>query len=276
VQISVIIPLYNRAHTLPRALDSVLAQTSRADEIIVVDDGSSDSGAELIRHQYPEVTLLQQPNLGVSAARNTGIRHARSDWIALLDSDDEWQPQKLARIRETQQVHTEEWLFHSEEIWIRNGRRVNPMNKHRKQGGMIFQHCLPLCVISPSAVVMRRSLFDDIGLFDESLPACEDYDLWLRLCHRYPVYFIDEPLIIKYGGHDDQLSRRYWGMDRFRIQSLHRLIRTARLDATQHAQVIDVLVDKLRILLKGARKHGNAEILQQFQPLLDQYEAEAC
>jgi glycosyltransferase involved in cell wall biosynthesis len=276
VQISVIIPFYNRAHTLPRALDSVLAQTSHADEIILVDDGSSDSGAELIRHQYPEVSLLQQPNLGVSAARNTGIRHARYDWIALLDSDDEWQPDKLARIRETQQVHTDAWLIHSDEIWIRNGHRVNPMNKHRKYGGMIFEHCLPLCVISPSAVVMRRSLFDDIGLFDESLPACEDYDLWLRLCHRYPVYFIDEPLITKYGGHDDQLSRRYWGMDRFRIQSLHRLIQTARLDATQRSLAIDTLVGKARILLEGARKHGNADIQQQFQPLLERYEAEVC
>jgi glycosyltransferase involved in cell wall biosynthesis len=275
VQISVVIPSYNRAHTLQRALLSVLGQTSAADEIIVVDDGSTDHSAMLIQ-QYPTVKLIQQPNKGVSAARNTGIRAATSEWIALLDSDDEWLTDKLSQIRQAQQDHPNIKLFHSNEIWIRNGVRVNPMNKHNKYGGDIFQYCLPLCVISPSAVVLHRSLFDECGLFNENLPACEDYDLWLRICHRHPVVYLPQELIKKYGGHDDQLSRRFWGMDRFRIQSLHELMQQKTLTSLQQQQTRSMLVKKLKILIKGAIKHNNQQVLHQFQPMLEQYEAVTC
>jgi glycosyltransferase involved in cell wall biosynthesis len=275
VQISVVIPSYNRAHTLERALLSVLGQTSAADEIIVVDDGSTDHSASVIR-QYPAVKLIQQENKGVSAARNTGIRVASSEWIALLDSDDEWLADKLSNIRQAQQNQPDIKLFHSDEIWIRNGVRVNPMNKHNKYGGDIFHHCLPLCVISPSAVVIHRSLFDEIGLFNEGLPACEDYDLWLRICHRYPVAYLPQALIKKYGGHDDQLSRRFWGMDRFRIQSLHELMQQKTLTTIQQQQTRDMLLKKLRILIKGALKHKNQQVLDQYQPMLDHYEAAIC
>ncbi len=275
MQISVVIPSYNRAHTLERALLSVLGQTSAADEIIVVDDGSTDHSASVIR-QYPAVKLIQQENKGVSAARNTGIRVASSEWIALLDSDDEWLADKLSNIRQAQQNQPDIKLFHSDEIWIRNGVRVNPMNKHNKYGGDIFHHCLPLCVISPSAVVIHRSLFDEIGLFNEGLPACEDYDLWLRICHRYPVAYLPQALIKKYGGHDDQLSRRFWGMDRFRIQSLHELMQQKTLTTIQQQQTRDMLLKKLRILIKGALKHKNQQVLDQYQPMLDHYEAAIC
>ena len=275
MKISVVIPSHNRAHTLQRALQSVLNQQSPADEIIVVDDGSTDHTAELLQ-QYPNVRLIQQPNKGVSAARNQGIQSSTHEWIALLDSDDEWLPGKLALIRQAQQQHTDIKLLHSNEIWIRNGVRVNPMNKHNKYGGNIFRHCLPLCVISPSAAVLHRSLFDDCGLFDENLPACEDYDLWLRICHRYPVAYIPEPLINKYGGHEDQLSRRFWGMDRFRIQALHQLMQLDSLSSEQQQLSQEMLVKKLTILLKGAIKHDNQQILQQYQPLLDQYQASTC
>ncbi|MCK4707802.1 MAG: glycosyltransferase [Gammaproteobacteria bacterium] len=224
MEISVIIPSYNREETLVRALNSAFNQTSKASEIIVVDDGSSDNSADIIRRQFPDVKLIQQTNQGVSAARNTGIKSAQYDWIALLDSDDEWLPEKLEAIRQAHKDHPEEILFHSDEIWIRNGTRVNQMNKHAKYGGQIFKFCLPLCVISPSAVIIHRSVFDQIGVFNENLPACEDYDLWLRLCHRFAVFYIDQPLIKKYGGHADQLSRKFWGMDRFRIRALHDLM----------------------------------------------------
>jgi glycosyltransferase involved in cell wall biosynthesis len=275
VRISVVIPSYNRAHTLQRALKSVLNQTSPADEIIVVDDGSTDHSATLMQ-QFPTIKLIQQENKGVSAARNTGIRATIHEWIALLDSDDEWLANKLTNIRQSQHDHPEIKLFHSNEIWIRNGVRVNPMNKHNKYGGDIFHYCLPLCVISPSAVVLHRSLFDQCGLFNENLPACEDYDLWLRICHQYPVVYLPQALIKKYGGHDDQLSRRYWGMDRFRIQSLHELMQLKTLNTLQRQQTQDTLVKKLKILIKGAIKHNNQQILDQFQPLLEQYEAATC
>jgi hypothetical protein len=145
--------------------------------------------------------------------------------------------------------------------------RVNPMRKHRKSGGWIFTQCLPLCAISPSAAVLQKAVLLDLGLFDESLPACEDYDLWLRLCHRYPVHYIDLPLITKYGGHDDQLSQQYPLMDCFRVRALHRLLDTATLQADDFAAARRILLRKLEILLKGARKHGNHPLLDEFEPL---------
>ncbi len=272
MRISVVIPSFNRAHTLHRSLSSVLAQSSAADEIIVVDDGSEDDSAELVSSQFPTVRLIRQQNKGVSAARNTGISAAEHDWIALLDSDDEWLPHKLQTIRQQQSDYADQVLFHSDEIWIRNGQRVNPMHKHAKYGGWIFDRCLPLCVISPSAAVIRRDIIEQLGGFDETLPACEDYDLWLRLCQRYPVYYIDQPLIRKYGGHNDQLSRQYWGMDRFRIRSMHLLLQRNELSRTQQQQTIAMLTRKLQILLQGARKHDNQAVINEYQPLLEHYQ----
>ncbi len=268
MKISVVIPSYNRLPVLISAIESVLAQSSPVDEIIVVDDGSTDDTASQINTLYPQVNYIYQQNSGVSAARNYGICQAQHSWIALLDSDDSWLPDKIEKVRTAQQQQPDFSLFHSDEIWIRNGVRVNAMNKHQKSGGWIFRQCLPMCVISPSAVVMKRELFDDVGLFDESLPACEDYDLWLRICHQYPVYHIDKPLITKYGGHEDQLSRRYWGMDRFRIRALRNLLTTHELIEENRRAAQAMLEKKLAILLKGAKKHGNQQIIDEFQPLL--------
>ncbi len=276
MHISVVIPSFNRAHTLRRALSSVLTQSSAADEIIVVDDGSEDDSAELVRQHFPRVRLIRQSNKGVSAARNAGISAAKHEWIALLDSDDEWLEDKLQTIRQRYSDHPDQVLFHSDEIWIRNGQRVNPMHKHAKHGGWIFDRCLPLCVISPSAAVIRRDIIEQLGGFDETLPACEDYDLWLRLCQRYPVCYIDQPLIRKYGGHDDQLSRQYWGMDRFRIRSMHLLLQRNQLSQTQQQQTIAVLIRKLQILLQGAQKHANQAVIEEYQPLLEHYETLTC
>ena len=276
MKISVVIPTYNRSNSIARAIESVLGQGSPANEIIVVDDGSTDHSTKIIRQRFPGVTLIEQNHQGVSAARNRGIRAAQYDWIALLDSDDEWLPHKLETIRAVQRLNRAEVLFHSDEVWIRNGVRVNPMQKHAKYGGMIFERCLPLCVISPSAAVIHASVFARIGLFNESLPACEDYDLWLRLCHRQPVFYIDQPLINKYGGHRDQLSRQHWGLDRYRIRALHALIDAATLSDQQRRQTRDMLKKKLRIVIEGARKHDNQQVLNQFLPLLEYHQVEPC
>lgn len=270
MQISVVIPSFNRIQTLVRAIESVLNQHSVVDEIIIVDDGSEDDTAALVSQDYPNIKLIRQTNQGVSAARNTGIRQARFEWIALLDSDDSWLPEKISVIRQAQQQYPEYRLFHSDEIWIRNGVRVNPMKKHGKNGGWIFESCLPLCVISPSAVVLQRSLLHTTGYFDESLPACEDYDLWLRICHAFPVHYIEHALIIKYGGHADQLSRRYWGMDRFRIRSLYALLQQQNLRQNYQSAVLSTLITKLEVLLKGAEKHDNQEVIAEFSPMLEQ------
>ncbi len=252
--VSVVIPTWNRASLVTRALRSVLDQTRPPDEVLVVDDGSSDDTAERVRAQFPTVRLLTQQNLGVSAARNAGIREATGEWIALLDSDDEWLSNKLER--QLQAVTDETLLCHCDEIWIRRGRRVNAMKKHRKYGGSIFERCLPLCVISPSSVLLRRRLLDEVGLFDEALPACEDYDLWLRVTSRFPVLFIDEPLIVKHGGHEDQLSRRYWGMDRFRIAALEKILATNTLDESARSAAESILAQKVAIYAAGAKKRG--------------------
>ena len=274
MQISVIIPTYNRAHTLPRALDSVLAQTRPADEIIVIDDGSTDETRELIEQQYPQVHYHYQDNAGVSAARNLGIKVATGDWIALLDSDDKWLPEKLARQCETIECNSEYQLCHCDEIWIRNGKRVNPMNKHSKSGGWIFKKCLPLCAISPSATLIKTSLLEELGLFDESLPACEDYDLWLKVCAQHPVLYVDELLLKKYGGHEDQLSQKHWGMDRFRIKALDHAIQNLDLKPEDEQAAIQTLIKKTRIFINGAIKRNRLDKVQPYQKLLHKYEAQ--
>lgn len=273
MQISVIIPSYNRLTSLSRALDSVLSQNTPADEIIVVDDGSTDGTAAHIKHSYPQIKVICQSNRGVSAARNAGIKQARFPWIAFLDSDDCWHPEKITSVKKANQQHPEFRLIHSDEIWIRNGRRVNAMKKHDKSGGWIFERCLLLCVISPSAVVLQRSLLESVGLFDESLPACEDYDLWLKICHQYPVHYIEKPLITKYGGHPDQLSGKYWGMDRFRIRSISRLLEHCQLSSDYRQAALVTLVNKLDILLTGAIKHDNQAVIDEFEPMLTQWRA---
>jgi len=273
--VSVVIPTYNREHLLERSLESVLGQTLAADEIIVVDDGSTDNTASTLKSMHPEVKLIQQDNLGVSAARNAGISAARHDWIALLDSDDIWHKNKLERQITALNNAPEYLLCHSDEIWIRNGVRVNQMNKHKKAGGHIFQHCLPRCVISPSSVMIHRSLFEETGLFDENLPACEDYDLWLRICSRYPVLYIDEALITKHGGHDDQLSRQHWGMDRFRFQALNKTVSEIKLNDSDRDAAIKMMMKKINIYLAGAEKHGNTEHVEDFKRLLRKHTEEA-
>lgn len=268
MQISAIIPSYNRLESLKRAVHSVLDQDCVVDELIVVDDGSTDDTASYIRHNFPQIKLIKQTNKGVSAARNAGIKLAKFDWIALLDSDDSWHRNKIATIKQHHAQQPDISLIHSDEIWIRNHVRVNAMNKHQKTGGNIFFRCLPLCVISPSAVVLRRSLIESAGYFDESLPACEDYDLWLKICCQHSVHYIDQPLITKYGGHEDQLSTQHWGMDRFRIRALWRLIQREDLPEEYHLAANEMMQKKLKVLLNGAKKHNNQAVIDEFEPMV--------
>lgn len=274
VKVSVVIPTRDRADLLKRALQSVYAQTRLADEVIVVDDGSSDRTDAMLVSEFPRVRCITQSHAGVSAARNTGIRAARGEWIAFLDSDDEWLADKLELQLKAVCGEATERIWHSDEIWIRHGRRVNPMNKHRKQGGWIFEKCVDLCAISPSAVMIHHSVFEKVGLFDERLPACEDYDLWLRISCCYPVGYIDSPLIRKYGGHPDQLSARYWGMDRFRIQALKKILDQGGLGAGERRYAVDSLVRRAGILAKGARKRGKVQEAEEYDALAGHYDGD--
>ena len=267
--ISVIIPTYNRAHILPRALDSVLAQTQLPIEIIVVNDGSTD-GTKSVLSNYPGLKIMYQQHSGVSAARNIGLEHTNREWIAFLDSDDEWLPEKLKQ-QWAAICNDDKLICHTEEIWIRNGKRVNPMKKHQKHGSWIYKKCLPICVISPSSVMIHQSVFNDIGVFDESLEVCEDYDLWLRICSKYSTLFIDEPLIVKYGGHEDQLSRKYWGMDRFRVQALEKMLDSEELNEDQRRATIEMLIQKCKIIINGMQKRGKDDEAKEWQEKMNLY-----
>jgi len=269
--VSVIVPTFNRSGPLLRALQSIAAQTHSPDEVIVVDDGSEDDTQQIVNGKFPDTVYLQQKNQGVSSARNLGINAARGEWIALLDSDDEWLPGKLASQLHLLADMPDHLICHTEEIWVRNGKRINQMKKHMKSGGNIFQRCLPLCVISPSSVLIHRSLFDQVGLFDESLPACEDYDLWLRICASHPVAYVEIPQIIKYGGHDDQLSRRYWGMDRFRIAALEKIIKGGSLNSEDLFAAKTTVTKKALIMAQGATKRGKQEAAVRYRTIADRY-----
>ena len=260
-----VVPTFDRASVLPRALDSVIEQTRLPAEVIVVDDGSTDATAELVESRFPGVRLLRQENRGVSAARNRGIEASRGEWIALLDSDDEWRPRKLERQLSALEAQPDLRICHTDEIWIRQGRRVNPRQIHAKHGGWIFEHCLPLCAMSPSSIVIHRSIFAAVGMFNEALPACEDYDLWLRICSRYPVLYLDELLVVKYGGHEDQLSSRIWGLDRFRIQALERLLCDGSLADDDRESAAAMLLQKVDIYLTGARKRGKSSDVEEYE-----------
>ena len=268
-RVSVIIPTHNRLSRLPVAVDSVLEQTYSAHELIVVDDGSTDGTAQWLARERPSVTVIRQDNKGVSHARNRGIEAASGNWIALLDSDDRWYAHKLATQINALRNQPGHRLCHSDEHWLRNGKRVNPKYKHQKYGGSIFAHCLPLCAISPSAALIEKSLIEDIGLFDESLPACEDYDLWLRISARENVLFVDEALLEKTGGHDDQLSQRFPAMDQFRLQALAKLIRSGILSPSQLTLALSTFSDKLTIFINGAKKRGKHDSARQ---LLEQFD----
>jgi glycosyltransferase involved in cell wall biosynthesis len=262
-EVSVIIPTYNREKFISECVQSVLAQTLPAREIIIVDDGSTDATYNILRDLgfnslSTKKTVLRyffQQNRGVSSARNLGIKEARSEYIALLDSDDLWLKSKLDRQVSAFQNDTQSSrLCHTDEIWIRNGVRVNQHKKHKKHGGNVFQSCLKLCCISPSSAMMHRSVFEDFGFFDEDLPACEDYDFWLRYSAKEDVNFIDEPLIIKKGGHSDQLSGAHWGMDRFRIYSIEKILKEPDIKLVHKTEAIHEVILKLEILINGSQK----------------------
>jgi GT2 family glycosyltransferase len=271
--ISVVIPTHNRCDLLKRALLSVSAQTLLPTDIVVIDDGSTDDTAAMIRAEFPAVRYYHQENQGVSSARNLGIQHATGDWIAFLDSDDEWLPEKLTHQQAALTAKPDSLICHTEEQWIRNGVRVNPAKHYAKTSGWIFNECLPLCAISPSTVIIHRSIFATIGLFDTELPACEDYDLWLRITAHYPVLLIAEPQIKKHGGHADQLSQQHWGMDRFRISALQKIIAGGQLTADNQQAAIAMLVKKAEIYLNGMIKRGKTEEAHYYQQLIQQFTA---
>ncbi len=268
--ISVIIPTFNRAEFVVDAVRSVLDQKDAPErvEIIVVDDGSTDNTGAALAALPGEFGCFRREHSGVSAARNLGISLSRGEWIAFLDSDDLWLPGKLRAQMKFFSDNPDALLCQTGEIWIRNQRRVNPRKYHEKPEGYCFPRLLERCLVSPSAVVVHRRLFDLVGLFDESLPACEDYDLWLRIGCRFPIGLVEKPFVIKRGGHPDQLSATIANLDKYRMEAILKLLRTTPLDAGQRTAAERTLEKKRRIYSDGCRKRGNILEAEQVDKLV--------
>jgi len=272
VPITVIIPTFNRSTFIHEAVDSVLAQSYQEFELIIIDDGSTDATPEILSRYKGHVSVITTEHRGPSAARNRGIEAAQGEFISFLDSDDLWLPDKLKV--QINFFHTNPGTFvcQTEESWVRNGARVNQKKIHKKYSGWIFEHCLPRCIVSPSAVMIHKTVFDKVGLFDESMPACEDYDLWLRISPLYSICLIDKPLIIKRGGHDDQQSKTIEALDRFRIQALCKALEPGILSRLQWEKAFDELKSKCLIYGNGCLKRGKKEEGENNLHLPDTYE----
>lgn len=221
-----------------------------------MDDGSTDGTSEEFYGDKSRLLKLEK-NKGVSYARNYGIKHSQAKWLAFLDSDDEWLSHKLEKQIEYSDKNPNYSLIHCNELWIKDGKVLNQEKQHKKQGGRIFTPSVDLCCISPSAVLIKRTVFNEIGFFKEDFPVCEDYDFWLRFCSRYEVGFLDAALVVKYGGHLDQLSKKYFAMDYWRVKALLPFLKDENLSVIEREKVKQTLIKKTGILLKGYKKHNN-------------------
>lgn len=274
--VSVIIPTYNRAEFLQKAINSVCRQTQPCAEIVVVDDGSTDNTMELLeaikdKHRIP-LTVIHTDNRGVAAARNLGIQKARYDIIAFLDSDDHWNRKKIEKQYSAFVQQDRYQISYTKERWLRQGKHINQKLKHIPKHGDIFFHCLELCAVGMSTVMMRKSLFNQVGLFDEEMRCCEDYDLWLRISYRHEFLLINEPLTVKEGGRKDQLSSIYrLGMDERHIYSIKKLFDQGCLQMVQHNLAMQEFERKIQIFANGCFKHGKAEIADRYLELLHSY-----
>jgi glycosyltransferase involved in cell wall biosynthesis len=268
--ISVIIPTFNRSGVVVRAINSVLDQNNKNFELIVVDDGSTDETELLLSplNDSGQLKYFKIKNLGVSSARNFGVSQAIGDWLCFLDSDDEWLPNKLQDQLEFVQKNSSYQIVYSEEIWIRNGVRVNPRAIHQKHSGWVFDKCVQQCFIAPSSVMLRKSLFHEMGGFDPTFTVCEDYDLWLKISSLYEVGLITIPCIIKHGGSPDQLSTMYVAMDLWRLRALCRIIKIRNLSDEHKDFVHKIIAQKGEILKKGFLKYGNHSAILEVESLL--------
>ncbi len=185
--VSVVIPTYNRAHYIAEALDSVLNQTYSRYEIIVINDGSKDNTEEILAPYKGRIRLINQKNAGLSAARNAGIRASTGDLIAFLDDDDRWQPHKLAvqvplfADPKVNLVHTAGRFFDDSNGW----------DNVQFFGDVDFHDLLAMKIIYVQTVIVRKTVMNEIGFFDETIPAGEDVDMWLRIASKYKLTGID-------------------------------------------------------------------------------------
>ncbi len=276
--VAVVIPVRDRAGMVGEAIASVLAQTWRDFALVVVDDGSTDASAAVADAALAGAPagsrVVRQDARGVAAARNAGVLTLDSRWIAFLDSDDLWLPAKLATQLDWLASRPSQRIAQTGERWLDGGRHRNPRAYHRKAEAL-FPRCLERCLVSPSAVIVARALYESLGGFDESFPVCEDYELWLRIALREPVGLVPAPLVVKRGGHPDQLSRSTWGLDRWRVAALVKLLLATPLDDAQRDAVLAVLRAKCAVLANGAARRGRTEEAARYRALADAAASEA-
>lgn len=268
MRISVIITTCNRPHWLQRALNSVRSQTTLPHEIIVINDGA-DHATRCYLNAQTDITIKHGQQRGISAARNLGLHIASGDWVAFLDDDDAWQPHKLKQQIIAIKQHPYHLWCHTGEAWYRGNRRVKQPRYLKSGGGWIYNRCLTRCAVSPSSVMIDRAWLTDIGGFDERLPACEDYALWLRLSQRQPIVYIDAPLTLKYADHGPQLSRQYRAMDAWRVFALLHMLWHEALSEAEWRDTRMMLKQKLHLLKKGAQKYKRNHYVQTYQILID-------
>jgi glycosyltransferase involved in cell wall biosynthesis len=201
--VSVVIPTYNCAEFLPKAIESVLAQTYKDFEILVVDDGSTDATSEIITPYLDRVQFIRQENTGLPGARNTGIRASHGEFIALLDADDTWLPEKLGlqlpRFSDPEVLI----VFSDFSVKYGDGRPSLPSYLAERPltcEGHVIDKYVQSRFLFPSTMVLRRDAMERCGLFDEEMRACEDLELFARLCLQGKVAWIREPLMVRYEG----------------------------------------------------------------------------
>jgi len=265
--ISVLIPTHNRENTLKRAIDSVLNQSLKAREIIVVDDGSSDKTEDILKSYEADIRVISQKNSGVSSARNRAIKDSSCKYIALLDSDDMFLEQKLELQLNFHLQNPHIKISHSDEIWIRENKEIKQPKSYKREAGFLFESFLPFCKLSPSTVMLNREIFDRVGYFDESFSVCEDYDFWLRCALEFEIGVINTPLTKKFDGEKNQLSHNGVFKDIFRIKALEK-----HIESRYKKAVLKELTKKITIVLKGAKKRENRELIEIFEPKLINYQ----
>ena len=271
--ISIIIPTFNRAKFLIKAIESVLLQTYQGFELIVIDDGSTDNTYEVVSEFKNNIVYIKQENRGAATARNTGIKRARNKFLAFLDSDDCWDKKKLAIQIDEMEKNPSYLISHTREIWYKNGKLLSQKKKHKKYHGYIFDNCLPLCAVGMSTVMIKKELFGRVGEFNKNFPCCEDYEFWLRVSVRHSFLLIDKPLTLKDGGRPDQLSFIYrTGMDKFRIQAIVKVLEVGNiLSDRQRRLAIRELKRKCRIYGNGCVKHGREKEGKLYLKLAEKY-----
>jgi glycosyltransferase involved in cell wall biosynthesis len=224
--VSVIIPAYNAARFVAQAVESVLAQSYRPVEILVIDDGSTDDTARVLEPYRDAIRYIRQPNGGPSRARNNGLAHARGELIAFLDADDVWLPDKLSRqVRCLEEspavgvVHCD--TYNLDEQSGARSRRATPRDDF---AGNCYARLFRGNQVTYSTVVIRRECLDRVGPMDERYTHAEDYDLLLRLARRFPFAYVPEPLAV-YRLHDTNATRNAWRLVSGELAVLQKTIR---------------------------------------------------